>query len=152
MRTNSIKTLNDVIVVENYVDHQCMRHLHLMCNSRDSLLFAQRMGGGEIKQGNGIHYYVAKYPYRGVLDMAVAVSDHKHFRRLVVWNLDGYSSMRKAIQDASTHFWTSFKFKPGYIFIKKLPKGIEHAQEYEEMILLEADWMPSKCIAVGGSL
>src|SRR5262245_13979261 len=108
-----ITTLNDVIVVENYVDHQCMRHLHLMSNKRESLLFAQRMGGGEIKQGTGIHYYVAKYPYRGELDVA-CVDGGNNYRRLVVWNLDGYTSIRRAIHDAFIYFWRHTRFQPGY--------------------------------------
>jgi hypothetical protein len=156
---------NDIITIENYVDEQCMRHVHLMSNLRQSLLSAQREGGGEIKQGTGIHYYRAEYPYRGILD--IHCEGWLKFRRLVVWHLDGCGSVREAIQQAFIYFWVTFKFQPGYAFMKKLPKSIEHAApialwalppngkntnlgEEGELILLEVDWMLERCVAVGG--
>ncbi|MCI0551481.1 MAG: hypothetical protein L0287_11035, partial [Anaerolineae bacterium] len=118
----------DVIVVENYVDRQCIRHMHLISNSQDSLLPAQREGGGEIKQGTGIYYYRAEYPYRGVLD--IHCEGWSKFRRLVVWSFEGYASVRDAIRDASNYFWRAFRFEPGYCFFRRLPAGVEFGQDF----------------------
>jgi len=140
--------MGEVIVVESYVDAQCIRHVHLMSNNPSWLRSAQREGGGEILQGAGVWYYRAEYPYRGILNFHC--EGWVKFRRLVVWNLDGYGSVRDAISDAFIYFWRYTKFQPGYCFFSKLPAGVEFAQEYEGLVLLEADWMLEKCVAVGG--
>ncbi len=58
--------MDDVIIVENYVDSQCIRHLHLMSN-----FFINRpavsLERGELRQETGVWHYRAMYPYRGVL-------------------------------------------------------------------------------------
>ena len=140
--------MDEVIVVENYVDAQCIRHVHLMSNSRDALLFAQREGGGEIKQGTGVHYYRAKYHYRGILDFHC--EGWVKFRRLVVWSLEGSAFVRDGICQAEAEFERIFRFKPKFVFMRKLPRGAEHCQDAGQMILLEAEWMLERCVAVGG--
>lgn len=145
--------MNDVIVIENYVDSHCMRHLHLMSN-----FFIDRPSasqeGGTLKQEAGAWHYRAIYPYRGILDIA-CVENEKKFRRLVVWSLSGCESVRQAISQAESYFWATFRFRPGYVFMRRLPTAVDigHAPELlGGMILLEADWMLERCVAVGGSL
>ncbi len=140
--------MNDLIVVENYVDSQCVRHLHLMSNffiNRPTACSEQ----GVLKQEAGVWHYWATYPYCGVLDIA-CVGNEKKFRRLVVWSLDGYGSVREALGQAQAYFWTLFKFRPGYAFMRKLPAAAENAQDVDGMVLLEANWMLEKSVAVGG--
>ncbi len=136
----------NAIVVENYVDPHCHRHLHLMANSSDALPFVEK---GIITQEAGVWHLRAEYPYRGVLDVE-CVGNHKKFRRLVVHSLDGCGSVRDAIHAAFTFFWATFRFQPGYVFMKKLPSGVENGQDFEGMVLVEADWMLERCVAVGG--
>ena len=107
--------------------------------------------GGALKQEAGAWHYRAVYPYRGILDIA-CVNGGENFRRLVVWSLEGCGSVRAAISQAESYFWTTFKFRPGYVFIRRLPAAAEGIQDVEGMILLEADWMLERCVAVGGSL
>ena len=140
--------MKDLIVVENYVDCQCIRHLHLISNyfiDRPSASFER----GVLKQEAGAWHYRAEYPYRGVLDVA-CIGGSKKFRRLVVWSLDGCGSVRNAIGYAFIYFWQTFKFQPGYVFLRRLPTGVENGQDVEGMVLLEAEWMLEKCVAVGG--
>ena len=143
--------MSDVMVIDNYVDAQCRRHLHLMSN-----YFIDRPSasaeGGVLKQEAGAWHYRAVYPYRGILDVA-CVENEKKFRRLVVWSLEGCKSVRDAISQAECYFWTTFKFRPGYVFMRRLPAAVDAASapDVEGMILLEADWMLEKCVAVGGS-
>ncbi len=137
---------NDVVIVENYVDHQCIRHLHLMANSSIALPFLEK---GIITQETGAWHLRVEYPYRGVLDVEAACK-HGKFRRLVVWSLEGCGSVRAAIDQAEVYFWTLFRFRPAYGFMKRLPNGAENGQDLDGLILLEADWMLGKCVAVGG--
>ena len=144
-----IGVLSDVMVIENYVDAQCRRHLHLMSN-----YFVDRPSasaeGGVLKNESGVWHYRAVYPYRGILDVA-CVENEKKFRRLVVWSLDGCGSVREAICEAECYFWATFKFRPGYVFMRWLPSAAENAQDLDGLVLLEADWMMERCVAVGGS-
>src|SRR5512140_3312306 len=122
--------MDDVIVVENYVDPQCMRHLHLMSN-----FFINRptagLERGELRQEAGVWHYRATYPYRGILDVKAACIDGK-FRRLVVWSLAGSGSVREALCQAEVYFWAMFRFRPAYGFLRRLPAGVEHGQDFED--------------------
>ena len=140
--------MDDVIVVENRVDDQCIKHLHLMSNffiNRPTAPLEQ----GVLKQEAGVWHYRAEYPYRGVLDVQAACADGK-FRRLVVWSLNGCGSVREAICQAEVYFWAAFRFRPAYVFMKKLPNGVENGLDVEGMILVEAEWMLERSVAVGG--
>jgi hypothetical protein len=140
--------VDEVIVVENYVDSQCIRHLHLMSNffiNRPSASLER----GVLKQVAGVWHYCAEYPYRGVLDVKAACAGGK-FRRLVVWSLSGCGSVREAICQAEGHFWAMFRFRPAYVFIKRLPDEVENGLEFDGLVLLEAEWMLDRCVAVGG--
>lgn len=141
--------MDTLIVVENYVDSYCIKHLHLMSN-----FFIDRptasAEGGVLKQEAGVWHYRACYPYRGVLDIA-CVSTPKKFRRLVVWSMEGCGSVREAIAQAASYFWAVFKFQPGYAFIRKMPRTVESGEWLDEIVLLESDWMLNRCVAVGGS-
>lgn len=142
--------MSDIIVAENYVDAQCIRHLHLMSN-----FFIDRPSAsaeaGVMKQEAGVWHYRAEFPYKGVLDIA-CVDGGQNFRRLVVWSLAGCESVRDAISQAHDYFWSLFRFRPGYVFMRRLPAAARETddQDVEGMILLEANWMLEKCVAVGG--
>lgn len=149
--------MNDIIEVENIVDRSCIRVIHLMANRELDISALQKYGPPgsltiDTKFQTGTWHLWAKWPYRGRLDIVAAVSDQKKFRRLVVWSLDGYGSMRDAIHDAFIYFWRYTKFQPGYCFFSKLPSGVKLGDVFEGMELLEADWMLEKAVAVGGRL
>jgi len=102
-----------------------------------------------LRQEAGVWHYRAEYPYRGILDVKAACIDGK-FRRLMVWSLVGCGSVREALCQAEVHFWAMFCFRPAYAFMRRLPGGVENGQDFEGLILLEAEWMLEKCVAVGG--
>ena len=147
--------MNDVIEVENIVDSNCMRVIHLIANRELDISALHRYGTAagmiiDTRKEAGTWHLWARWPYRGVLD--IQAHDWPKFRRLVVWNLDGCNSVRDAIEKAFMHFWVTFKFQPAFVFMKKLPKGVENAQDCEGLVLLEAEWMLEKCVAVGGRM
>lgn len=143
--------MNDVIVVENRVDMHCIRHLHLMSNVEfgREILCSYGAPNGVAAQESGVWHLRAIYPFRGVLDVRAACVEEKS-RRLVVWNLDGYGSVREAIFDACRYFIVKFDFLPGFVFMKKLPKSIENGEYLDGLMLFEAEWMLERCVAVGG--
>ncbi|MCI0551303.1 MAG: hypothetical protein L0287_10130 [Anaerolineae bacterium] len=150
-----------------------MRLIHLMANRELDISALQKYGppaGGLVintKFQTGTWHLWATWPYRGRLDIAACISSEKKFRRLVVWSIDGYGSARDAIRDASNYFWRAFRFEPGYCFFRRLPAGVEFGQDFPSpqprlqgasqspngrgrMILLAAEWMLERCVAVGG--
>lgn len=141
----------DVIVIDDYVDPQCIRHVHVMSNTPIDEAMQMRFapaGVGVVKQEIGAYHFRAQYPYRGVLDIA-CIGNAKKFRRLVVWNMEGYKSVKMALHDAWKEYCRLFGGKPQYAFVYRLPVGIENGFEVGEMTLIQAEWMLEKCVAVG---
>lgn len=67
-----------------------------------------------------------------------------------------FISVRQALHEAAREFERSFGGRPMYGFIRKLPRGAEHGMEVPlgdgigDLMLLEAEWMLERCVAVGG--
>ena len=148
--------MDDVIVIEDRVDEQCMRHVHLMSNCDFSLTPTTPQGGaarlplgeGMITREAGVWHYRAEYPYRGALDVA-CINGGANFRRLVVWNLDGYESVKLALYDAMREFSRLFGGMPVCAFMRRLPTGVENGYEIGLMSLMQAEWMLERAVAVG---
>jgi len=146
-------TSGDVIQLENYVDQLCMRHLHLMSNLELGQECLSRFGAvnAVVTKEVGAWHLRAIHPYRGVIDIPAACVDGK-FRRLVAWSLQGYVSVKLALFDAWKDYSRLFGGRPQFAFMKKLPRGVEHGDVLgeTELMLLEAEWMLERCVAVGG--
>jgi len=139
--------MNDIIVVEDRVDDRCMRHVHLMSNARLPDMHPE-FGLGSSVQEVGVWHWRTEIPYRGALD--IHCEGWTKFRRLVVWSLGDCGSVREAISQAYTYFFVMFNLRPGFVFVRKLPREAEICQLVEGMVLTEADWMLEHCVAVGG--
>jgi len=146
--------VDEIIELENFVDAQCVRRIHLMSNmefGNEAILrrYYAPVDVVVMKQKEaGVWHYRAEYPFRGVLD--IHASEWVKFRRFVAWNLEGCASVRDAIKQASGEFERLFHFKPKFVFMNKLPHGVEMFQDVDGMMLLEAEWMLERCVAVGG--
>jgi hypothetical protein len=142
--------MEEVIVVEDRIDMQCMRHVHLMSNQeieKDELQVYGIPSGVGTREAGAWHLRCS-YPYRGMIDIPAASKNGK-FRRLVAWNLDGCPSVKVALHDAAMEFERLFGGRAEFGFVRKLPKGAEHGMEVGDLILLETEWMLDRCVAVG---
>jgi len=143
---------NNIILIEDRVDLQCMRHLHLMANVQFEPGCLRKYGyisGAIVTQEAGVWHLRAVHPFRGVADIPAACAVGK-VRRLVVWHLDGYPLVKMALHDAWREYCRLFGGHPQFAFMRKLPNGIENGHEVSTMTLLEADWMLGRAVAVGG--
>lgn len=141
--------MDEVIVIEDRVDAQCMRHVHLMSNIElGCTQIPFPLARGSVTREAGVWHYRAEYPYRGALDVA-CIYNVGNFRRLVVWSLDGYGSVKVALKDAWSEFYKLFGGEPAFAFMRKLPSGVENGHEVGGMILIEAEWMLERSVAVG---
>ena len=141
--------MNEIVEVVNYVDQQCMRHLHLMSNVEFEPACMRRYGAvnGAVTKEAGVWHLRATHPFRGAIDFH-GEGWVKH-RRLVVWSLDRYPSVKLAFHEANNEFVRLFGGMPVYGFIKRMPQGAEHGQTLGTLILLETEWMLERCVAVG---
>jgi len=67
----------------------------------------------------------------------------------VMWSLAGCESIRIAMRDAAKKYQDIYGVRPEYAFVSKLPNGVENGVEVDDLMLFEANWMVSKCVAVG---
>lgn len=148
--------MGPLIELENYVDMQCMRHLHVMSNLEFDQACLQKygIGNGLAVREAGVWHLRAVHPFRGPLE--VCCEGWKKSRRVVAWSLDGYVSVKLALFDAWKAYCKMFGGRPQYAFMRKLPNQVENGQAVPQgdgmssMALMEAEWMLEKCIAVGG--
>lgn len=136
-----------MIVVEDLIEQDAWRRRHLLGNCPFEVIPS---AGAEIDQWMeaGAHHLRIREPVRGAVDFYFEGLPIR-FRRLVLWSLHGYSSIREAILDAAKEYERLFAGEPLYCYMKRLPSGIENGQEVGSVILFEADWMPGKSVAVG---
>lgn len=162
----SSSTLGEVIVVEDRVDGQCVRHVHLMSNAPAPHMApdGRNLGGEWVKEA-GVWHLRASHPFRGALDVHGVCAAGK-FRRLVVWSLtpprpspngsprsqfgEGVYTVREALHDAAHEFERLFGGRAQFGFMRKLPRGAEHGMDVGDLTLFEAEWMLERCVAVGG--
>lgn len=159
----------ELIVVEDRVDMQCMRHVHWMSNSPTPLSSSTTTsphlpltginGGSDVQwvQEAGAWHLRAVVPFRGVLD--VHAEGWVKMRRLVAWSLvdggqwtvdGGRLSVREGLREAWRLYVRLFGGEPRFAFMRRLPRGVENCVEVGGMVLLEAEWMLERCVAVGG--
>ena len=143
--------MDELIELENSVSADGMRVLHLISNLEISLDDLKSYdlpadANVEIKKEVGAFHVRASYPIHGLLRME---SDGwSTAKNLVVSNYGLCESISMAIQKAADRYLELFGSVPHYAFIRRLPQGIENGKEVGDVILLEAEWMVRKCVAV----
>ena len=143
--------MDELIELENSVSADGMRVLHLISNLEISLDDLKSYdlpvdANVDIKKEAGAYHVRASYPIHGLLRME---SDGwPAAKHLVVWNYGLCESISMAIQKAADRYLELFGNVPHYAFIRTLPRGIENGKEVGDVILLEAEWMIGKCVAV----
>ena len=147
--------MDEVIVVENVIGMDGMRRLHVMGNApppappQISPKHGEYLERGEISVEAGVYHLRVCEPVRGVVDFHC--EGWPKFRRLVVWSLEGCPSVTSALQEAGREFERCFGGRPQFAFVRKLPEAAEYGKVVGDLILLEADWMLVRCVAVGGA-
>ena len=138
--------MSELIVLENVVDQDGWRRLHVMANAPIDLAVPADAQVERTVEA-GVHHLFVREPVQGVVDIYFEGLP-MGFRRMVLWNLHGYSNAREAILDAAREFERLFGSQPVYGFMKRLPSGVENGQEIGALFLFEAEWVPRKCVAV----
>ena len=147
--------MDEIITIENRVDENAVRHVHLMSNTPFGVAAFPQMqestefGGikGVVTREQGVWHFRAESPMRGLIE--IKCEGWPEAKRFVVWSLVGCLSVTEALYDAAKEFERICGQRPGYAFMWKLPKGIENAHAIGDLNLFEAEWMINKSVAVG---
>lgn len=94
----------------------------------------------------GLHYLEATWPCREAI--SVRLETWKAARSMVLWKMGPGERVSEQFKSALSVFGDRFKCWPAYAFMKKLPRGIENGYELDDVIFLEAEWVPAGCMAV----
>lgn len=136
--------MNDEIWLENYVDGNGVRHVHVMSNlliENPSEIF----GAGTVAHEAGIWHFKVCEPMRGLVKL---VFEGGSQRVAALWSLDGYASVRAAIADAVAHFEDKTNIDAEFAFMRKLPSMVEDGYELGNVILIESEWVMPKYVVV----
>lgn len=126
---------------ERYLERGMMRRVPEVARSRVQV-------SRSVDEALGIHSLEVAYPVYGPFDVAVFSS--KKFRRLFFVNYVYGSRVSECIELARVEFFSRTKFAPSYAFVKCLPAGVEDGIDVHGLFLIQAEWMPEKCVGVGG--
>lgn len=145
--------MDEIIVVEKRVDEQGIMRLHLMSNapiadpSPKSFGFMGREPKIERQIETGAYHLRVEWPFSGP---AVMKCEGWPVPKIfVVWNLDLGESVTRVLYEAANQYQDIFGVRPGFAFIRKMPRGIESGKDVGDLTLFEAEWMVRKCVAVG---
>jgi hypothetical protein len=144
--------MNEIIELENIVNDDGMCVVHLMSNFELTVDALKKYNAPvdakiEITKEAGVHHILATWLMRGALK--ITAEGWPVPKIFVMWNLEGYKSVKMAIHDAAKHYQDIYGVRPEYAFIRKLPNEIENGIEVDDLMLFKADWMVRKCVAVG---
>lgn len=144
--------MNDVIELENFLDDDGFRIVHLMSNmalDSDALKAYDAPADAmfEAKKEAGVYHLRAKWLICGPL--VINAEGWPVPKRFVVWHLSLADSVKIALYEANKKYEDVFLERAEYAFIRKLPRGIENGIEVGNLTLFEAEWMVRKCVAVG---
>ena len=102
----------------------------------------------EVTKEAGVYHLRGNWRFRGVIDFQL--EGWPKFRRMVVWSIDGYQNVKETIAEAEDWFNRWFGFWPERVYMRALPKEVENGQQWGLLHLFDCDWVPGRCVALGG--
>lgn len=100
-----------------------------------------------------LFYGEARWPAHGdIVDIRAEVwaAGAYEWRRFAAWKLMPGERMSEAIRSALVYYTRYCSRFPQYAFARTLPKTIESGIDVDDLILLQADWVPPGCLLIGG--
>lgn len=74
----------------------------------------------------------------------------KKFRRFMFVNFDYSERVSNCIEICRDQYFIQTHYAPRDAYVRELPKGAELYSDVHDCILQVAEWMPARCVAVGG--
>ncbi len=144
--------MDELIVLEDVLNPDGMRRLHLMSNVPiDAEQVRERFGGEwepTLSREGGVYYLQASWRHSGV--MLMACEGWPKPKPMALLPLVKGKRISETVTEAAIMFLGQFGEWPEYAFVRKLPTGIEGGREVDGMLVFEADWMPEFYAGVCG--
>lgn len=148
----------EIKVIQDSVDAEWMRTLHVMSLGpldEHKILRDNYVRDGELQlyvDELKLHHLVVRWPIaeavRGFLIGAREIE-----WPVMVWALRKGDRVSAQIKLAAQAHWDTFAKWPEYAWMRKLPTGTEDGMEVSmthcQVMLITADWVPSRCMVVG---
>ncbi|NUQ86293.1 MAG: hypothetical protein HUU11_16430 [Anaerolineales bacterium] len=114
--------MDEVIEVENYIDDQFVRHVHLMSNSQG---FDANLPAGvtpTVTKEAGVYHLRASWAAREAFAGTMRGKDRIE-RQIVLWALNG-ERVSKCIRDAAAEFGRVFSRRPSFAAVRSYPESM----------------------------
>ena len=144
--------MNDVIELENRIDEQGMRVVHLMADrplTATDLIGYWPPEGARVETAReaGVHHLRAEWPYVHIIEVRPG-------QQYVLRDIRKGERISEAVGAAVRDYLREFGHGPQYAYLRRLPRNVPigYAIRYLgwEIFLLQADdWLPEGQVAVG---
>ena len=144
--------MNDVIELENRIDEQGMRVVHLMANrplTATDLIGYWPPEGARVETAReaGVHHLRAEWPYVHIIEVRPG-------QQYVLRDIRKGERISEAVGAAVRDYLRAFGHGPQYAYLRRMPRSVPigYAIRYLgwEIFLLQADeWLPEGQVAVG---
>jgi len=151
-------SMTDELVIQDAIDGEGMRTLHVL--SLGSLeghwiLQSPVIQDGEVQlyvDELKMHHLVVKWPVREPIRGFLRGAEQIEWP-MMLWALQRGDRMSEQIKVAAEAHHSTFATWPDFAWMRHLPSGVEDGMvvslEHAEVILLEAEWVPRRCLCVG---
>lgn len=121
-RGESEIVMDEVIEVENYIDDQFVRHVHLMSNSQNIEANLPAGVTPTVTKEAGVYHLRASWAAREAFAGTMRGEDRRE-HQVVLWALNG-ERVRKCIRDAAAEFVRVFSRRPSFATMKSYPESM----------------------------
>lgn len=115
--------VDEVIEIENYIDAQCVRHVHYMSNDEnfEVVRLPAHVTPAITREAGAYHLrasWAAREAFAGTLR-----GDDRRERQVVLWALDGERAS-VCIRAAADEFWKVFCRRPDFAAVNQYPESM----------------------------
>lgn len=144
-------------VVANFLGHDGMRCVRIIGDKEISQERYQALAGVEarslvtfkpaVDELLDIHSLEMSWPIYEPFE--VSIHGPKKFRRLMFVHYSFASRVSDCIALARTEYFARTHFSPKFAFVQSVPAG-KDGELVHDCVVLSAEWMPARCVAIGG--
>lgn len=114
--------MGEVIEVENYIDGQWMRHVHLLSNDENAEINLPVHASPVITKEAGVWHVRASWAAREAFAGTMRGGDRRE-RQIVLWAFQG-ERVSVSIRNAAREFWRVFCRQPDFAAIYEYPDSM----------------------------
>lgn len=143
--------MDEVIEIENYIDRDCMRHLHLMSNENNFEVHLPAGVDAKVTQEAGVYHLRASWQAREAFAGTMRGNERREFP-VVLWALEHGKRVSESIWDAAHEYLRVFGYKPRFAAVRSYPESmgldVDVATECGEVALIECADVPIRFVMV----